>query len=83
LKPRGFAEVPKPYHVTFKTTKCGKHEKLAKSIAKKNQGAEPEGHAPQFSLIINRARNANSIFWLAGTPRRALSKPGGKDLDWW
>ena len=31
----------------------------------KNQGAEPEGRAPQFSFIINGTRNANSIF-LAG-----------------
>jgi hypothetical protein len=38
------------------------------NAAPKNQGAEPEGHAPQFSLIINTTRNANSIFWLAGTP---------------
>ncbi|PZR81256.1 MAG: hypothetical protein DLM68_18190 [Hyphomicrobiales bacterium] len=47
----------------------------------KNQGAEPEGHAPQVSLIINRARNANSILRLAGTPRiRVPANPSGRSV---
>ncbi|PNE12875.1 MAG: hypothetical protein CR217_01280 [Beijerinckiaceae bacterium] len=71
LKPRGFAEVPKPYHVPFKTTKCGKHEKLAKSIAKKSGRGTRRPRATIFSY--NQSRTERKFNFLAG--RNATPRP--------
>jgi hypothetical protein len=68
LKPRGFAAAPKPYHVPFKTTKCGKLEKLAKDIAKKSGRGTRRPRATTFSYNQSRAERKFN-FWLAGTPR--------------
>ena len=61
--------VPHPCHVPFKTTISGNQ---INGKRQKNQGAEPEGHAPQFSLIINSTRNANSNFLFCQKPAQCL-----------
>jgi hypothetical protein len=60
-KPRERTEIPCPCDVPLRVTISWQ------KASPKNQGAEPEGRAPQCSLIINRERNANSIF---GRPER-------------